>query len=150
MPYLHWETDEAREKMRLVINDILEPNAYALKGTKISAMNLSRWGRKLIPKLVMLSRQRHADAADADEKLLRAHLQGERPVHVRRTLDQSYYWTLRDTQTRDRDQVVYRATNKTHQNPRQPRIVMVDQLWLWILDGSELKPNIRCSLLTSR
>lgn len=150
MPYLHWETDEAREKMRLVINDILEPNTYALKGTKISDLKLSKWGQKLIPKLIMLSRQRRADVADADEKLLRKHLLGERPVHIRRTLDQSYYWTLRDTQTRDRDQVVYRATNKPHQNPRQPRIVMVDQLWLWILDGSEFQAIIRCPSLTSR
>jgi hypothetical protein len=52
-------------------------------------------------------------------------------------LDQSYYWTLKDTSTRDRDQVVYRATNQEDQNPRIPRVVMVDQLWMWILDGSK-------------
>lgn len=75
--------------------------------------------------------------AEPDEKLLRKYLLNERPVHIRRTLDQSYYWTLKDTQTRDIDQVVYRATAKPGKNMEDvKRVVMVDQLWLWILDGS--------------
>jgi hypothetical protein len=139
MPYLHWETDSMRAKMRLVIDDATEPHTRTLlHGTKIADLKLSRWGRMVVPRCIMKRRRdllAMADA-DADERLLRKHLGSERPVHIRRTLDQSYYWTLKDTQRRDRDQVVYRATNRPDQVPRTPRIVMVDQLWLWILDGS--------------
>lgn len=138
MPYLHWETDTSREKMRAVIADVLEPNTYTLSGRRIPDLKLSNYGRILIPKLVTLARQKLAKSGmlDADERLLRKYVtHRDRPLHIRRTLDQSYYWTLKDTQARDRDQVVYRATEKAdHQDAR---LVMVDQLWLWILDGSK-------------
>lgn len=49
-----------------------------------------------------------------DRKLVEEFLCKEPPLHPRRTLDQSYYWTLRSTEARDRDQVVYRHT---HSNP---------------------------------
>lgn len=62
---------------------------------------------------------------EADERLLRNFLHKKSPLHVRRTLDQSYFWTLQDTATRDRDQVVYRGT-RGGRRP-QGRIVMVDQ-----------------------
>jgi hypothetical protein len=89
-----------------------------------------------------------------DQELIREYQHNDPPLHLRRTLDQSYYWTLKSTRNRDRDQVVYRGTSPrkelmhsgTHVkygceqcqiNTRKiPRLVMVDQLWLWILDGS--------------
>jgi hypothetical protein len=132
MPYLHWETDDAREKMLNVIKDIESPETAGTRtstGVEVKDLRLSNWGKKLLPKAIIYGT---AKKADADEKLLRKHLLSERPVHIRRTLDQSYYWTLKDTSTRDRDQVVYRATKD-----QNPRIIMVDQLWLWILDGSK-------------
>jgi hypothetical protein len=79
-------------------------------------------------------------------------------------LDQSYYWTLNKTSVRDRNQVVYRSTqpgifheynhmkgewpehkeqgitldrgcNDCQANIRKvSRVIMVDQLWMWILD----------------
>lgn len=58
-------------------------------------------------------------------------------LHLRRTLDQSYFLNLKDTSERDLDQVVYRAT-RGHGN--HTRVVMVDQLWLWVLDERELAP----------
>ena len=137
MPYLHWETDEAREKMHNVIEDIEVPGTAGTRtarGVKVDDLPLSELGKKVLPKAILYGA---AQNADADEKLLRKHLTSERPVHIRRTLDQSYYWTLKDTSDRDRDQVVYRATKKADQNPQIPRIVMVDQLWMWILDGSK-------------
>ncbi len=97
-----------------------------------------------------------------EEQLLKDYLHNDPPFHPRRTLDQSYYWTLKTTKHRDRDQVVYRGTapNKEFMHsglhPKEegkpcrqcfsdirkvPRVVMVDQLWLWILDGS------KCTLL---
>lgn len=133
------------------------------------------------------------DAMDyeADERLLRQSFseikQGDGasvsqrnwvpPLHIRRTLDQSYFSTFEDTAARDTDQVVYRQTrarkqkhqeeeerNATTPKEGQPdgscdtavespstsasdthtkkdpvklvgitRVVMVDQLWMWIL-----------------
>lgn len=90
-----------------------------------------------------------------DEKLIYEYLHQRPPLHPRRTLDQSYYGALKNTGTRDRDQVVYRATTpephdclermdkkdgkckQCHEDIRKvPRLVMVDQLWMWILDES--------------
>jgi hypothetical protein len=45
-----------------------------------------------------------------DERMVQEYLFKDSPLHPRRTLDQSYYWTLRSTETRDRDQVVFRQT----------------------------------------
>ena len=127
----------------------------------------SHKGMKLLGKLLLLAAGL-AEAMDSytDEKLIERYLTARPALHPRRTLDQSYYWTLKDTRYRDRDQVVYRGTvparkhlhsncRKTNPKPRGdipadppcvqctenvrkvPRIVMVDQLWMWILDESQ-------------
>jgi hypothetical protein len=59
------------------------------------------------------------------------------PLHGRRTLDQSYYWKLENTGRRDEDQVVYRGTKAGNSIYRTTRVIMVDQLWLYILDDSK-------------
>ena len=81
----------------------------------------------------------------ADGRLIDDHLYASPPLHVRRTLEQFYYWTADDTTHRDRDQVVCRAT-QAHSDDSEAtaRIVMVDQLWMWILDES------RCCALRFR
>jgi hypothetical protein len=92
-----------------------------------------------------------------EEHLIFEYLHAKPPMHPRRTLDQSYYGALKNTGTRDRDQVVYRATTPAGHDcaevidetdqwrkcrqcqedvKKVPRLVMVDQLWLWILDES--------------
>jgi hypothetical protein len=83
---------------------------------------------------------RVADAMDyeADERLLRDNLHLTPPLHIRRTLDQFYFTTLDDTAARDKDQVVYRETRAGRSfHTLNTRVVMVDQLWLWILDNSK-------------
>jgi len=89
-----------------------------------------------------------------EEQLLTRYLHAQPPLHPRRTLDQSYYGALKSTRARDRDQVVYRGTTpephdcigmdacaQCNEDIRKvPRIVMVDQLWLWVLDESECAP----------
>lgn len=45
-----------------------------------------------------------------DRRMLEKYLFHDPPLHPRRILDQSYYWTLRTTKARDRDQVIYRDT----------------------------------------
>ncbi len=99
-----------------------------------------------------------------DKMLLNKYLPHDPPLHPRRTLDQAFYWTLRSTQKRDCDQVVFRGTTakpddfyrfdfKTKTWPKHEeyeikgtcpectvniqklsRVIMVDQLWIWILD----------------
>ncbi|OTA98762.1 hypothetical protein M426DRAFT_17086 [Hypoxylon sp. CI-4A] len=97
-----------------------------------------------------------------DKRLLREYLYADRPLHPRRTLDQAYHWTLNSTRKRDRDQVVYRHTTTKPEDfhrydqkakwrddhgdmegqceecktniQRLSRVIMVDQLWMWILD----------------
>ncbi|KAK7960752.1 hypothetical protein PG988_011966 [Apiospora saccharicola] len=99
-----------------------------------------------------------------DKKLLEKYLSGDTPLHPRRTLDQAYHWKLNTTKKRDRDQVVYRATTIpsekyhiyhrtegmwpkhkdfniegdcdecTSRIKKVSRVVMVDQLWMWVLD----------------
>jgi Mg2+ and Co2+ transporter CorA len=71
--------------------------------------------------------------------LIRAYLTTSAvSLHVRRTLDQSFYHNI-DTQSRDTDQVVYRyqTRSKPEEADMDPKIFMVDQLWMWIL-GKDL------------
>jgi hypothetical protein len=86
-----------------------------------------------------------------EEELMMEYLHADPPLHPRRTLDQAYYGALRSTHARDRDQVVYRGTTpqphecagmgtcpQCNEDIRKtPRIIMVDQLWIWILDESK-------------
>lgn len=101
-----------------------------------------------------------------DKEFIKKYLHEDPPLHPRRTLDQAYYWSLDNTDARDQDQVVYRATKATAKRDHTydsenmvwkqhrkctlkdgcehcrskirhvPKLVMVDQLWMWILDGS--------------
>jgi len=118
MPYLNFETDERRRRMRKAIEKITRPRS----------LRTSIWNEELC----------------ADEKLIQAYLrtldskQGL-PLHVRRTLHQ-FYSALRNTDYRDQDQVVYRYTK--HTAPPNPQIFMVDQLWLWIISSGKIsKPK---------
>ncbi|KAL2010712.1 hypothetical protein VTN00DRAFT_6519 [Thermoascus crustaceus] len=59
-----------------------------------------------------------------------------RIVHEPMTLDQYYYATLDDTRERDDFQVISRYLDRERDKnvPKEPQILMVDQLWLWIID----------------
>jgi hypothetical protein len=97
-------------------------------------------GQSLLGKVLLLAAALYEELdAYTDEKMVRRSLTSTPPLHPRRTLDQSYYWTLRDTRSRDRDQVVYRGCRKKaskdapcpqcQENARKvPRVIMVDQL----------------------
>lgn len=110
-----------------------------------------------------------ATGASMESKLIWQYLQSERPVHCRRTLDQYGYPSLHNTAVRDGDQILYKRTKpevKTPQlndstrrqerysnrlassgEPQPPpddviaKVLMVDQLWLWILN------NGKCQIL---
>ncbi|KAF2678929.1 hypothetical protein K458DRAFT_480562 [Lentithecium fluviatile CBS 122367] len=121
MPYLHFETNQSRREMQEAID-----RAQRMKARERSD------GRIIRPAL--------QKAQTFDEMLLRAHLgQSTVSLHVRRTLDQFFYHNI-DTQSRDQDQVVYRYQCRGR-SPEElgidPKIFMVDQLWMWIL-GKDL------------
>ncbi|KAJ5581706.1 hypothetical protein N7535_000326 [Penicillium sp. DV-2018c] len=106
MPYLHFETEERRQKMQ---NAIL----------RAETLKLGSHGSKRL--------------RTRDEMLIDAHLSSSTTsLHVRRTLDQFFYPNI-DTQSRDRDQVVYRYQTKSPGMGEDPKIFMVDQLWMWVL-----------------
>ncbi|KAK8062926.1 hypothetical protein PG997_015023 [Apiospora hydei] len=138
------------------------------KGTSDQKDNQNRLGQYLID----AARLYEGITNYRDKKLLHKYLHVDPPIHPRRTLDQAYYWSLNTTQSRDRDQVVYRGTRAAVENLHQfdiakqvwpkheeqkeswmskhdddgpcqecqanirkiSRLIMVDQLWLWVLD----------------
>ena len=71
-----------------------------------------------------------------------------RSLHPRRTLDQFYYSSLGDTRGRDRDQTVSKWTGPgVGADGRANAVddslmIMVDQLWCWLLDDSRFYGNI--------
>ncbi|KAI3145460.1 hypothetical protein CBS147326_410 [Penicillium roqueforti] len=106
MPYLHFETTERRQQMQDAIS-----RAETLD---------------FIPRGIKRTRTR-------DEILIYAHLSSSTTsLHVRRTLDQFFYPNI-DTKSRDQDQVVYRYQTKSPGMGADPKIFMVDQLWMWVL-----------------
>ena len=114
MPYLHFETNNKRQQMQEAI--------------------------ERAERMVSQVPSRRFEKADTyDEMLIRAHLAtSTMSLHVRRTLDQSFYHNI-DTHSRDVDQVVYRYQLRGQDvDPDcDPKVVMVDQLWMWIL-GKDL------------
>ena len=80
----------------------------------------------------------------ADERLISEHLHSTSPLHMRRTLDQFYYWTVIDTTAQDQNQVVCHGTRSSSDPEATGRVVMVDQLWMWILDQSKTSVYYSC------
>jgi hypothetical protein len=72
-------------------------------------------------------------------------LAGQPTVHPRRTLDQFYYPSLTDTNARDADQTVSKWSGSMDAQRNLDRaaddslIIMADQLWIWMIDESELR-----------
>jgi hypothetical protein len=76
------------------------------------------------------------------ESYLAAKLPRSTAVHPRRTLDQFFYSSLNSTESRDDDQTISKWTGDGPEQVGEGRpravddslLVMVDQLWCWILD----------------
>jgi hypothetical protein len=92
------------------------------------------------------------------EKYLRSELRHNKNsrhlLHVRRTLDQSLYHNLKDTKIRDADQTVRRYQELQNEGKRTDEVpltvIMVDQLWLWILLGPSGKAQAVVTCFPSR
>ncbi|KAK4677382.1 hypothetical protein QC764_405710 [Podospora pseudoanserina] len=108
MPYLAYESHDGRKKMAAMINRVNDNRTNA---------PLSRRESALIDGYI--------------------HAHDVLPLHCRRTLDQYSYYMLETTERRDKDQVVYRWATKHGKPKNTAPILMVDQLWLWVLpDGT--------------
>lgn len=213
--------------MAQIVQELVEDNKVSLKSNFLAAARAkapclpSKFDRgdiknKVARYLYDIAQVWDAMDYDADERLLRQsfletkqdavtsgprHAKWEPPLHIRRTLDQSYFSVVEDTVDRDTDQVVYRqtrarkerhekkqdnekaATSSTSLNTTSPhtqhvesaavsrtlvtgpgsttsldtatkkkkekmtklvgvtRVVMVDQLWMWILGEGETISN---------
>ncbi|GIJ98776.1 hypothetical protein Aspvir_000897 [Aspergillus viridinutans] len=126
--YLHWDTYWNLIQRRKVVEDRLRQGRSRPVPDKISKAHL-------------------------ESKLIWKFLGSEPPIHLRRTLDQFGYPNLRSTTARDDDQMLWKRTRKsinlkddigdlvrTESDSGVPdvfedgKVLMVDQLWLWILD----------------
>lgn len=128
---LHWDTYRNLIQRRKVVEDRL------------------RQGRsRPVPSRIAKSSQ--------EAQLIWQYLGCEPPIHFRRTLDQFGYPNLRSTVARDDDQMLWKRTRRPARLDDQLReyledadedgeesdptefmdgnVLMVDQLWLWIVD----------------
>lgn len=109
-----------------------------LAGSKPVKHSATRYRRS--EALALTEGDREYTIKNANALLLRgygvAEENGEVTFQPRRTLDQYFYSHLDNTAHRDKDQVVYRYT-KTE----DPKIFMVDQMWLWIINGGLCNPT---------
>jgi hypothetical protein len=142
------DQDSIRNKQKLP--DVLDISKQHQSKIRLSEMSGARYPTKsadhprrpLIPTnacgryLLQAARVFEAMELEPDMLLMRHHLHSHLPLHPRRTIDQSYYPGHEDTKTRDADQVVYRATKADGAINRNTRVIMVDQLWLYIIDDS--------------
>lgn len=118
MPYLHWERSLSRMHTARIIQDAQEV-----------AKDISQRNRKTVS-----VQEVSGLPCTGFEKMIRYHSVGRPGLLIRQTLDQHYYQSLDSTESRDRDQVVERYSRKCNWQGHEHRILMVDQLWIWILD----------------
>ncbi|KAI0592859.1 hypothetical protein F4775DRAFT_60436 [Biscogniauxia sp. FL1348] len=138
VPYLHFETHNRYEAMVSIIKNVLQSNTSKQKTRNDQGKQTNRSQEP--PRTT----DRNQDVPD-DPELLYNHLvqgylttgsPGKGPsLQTRRTLDQ-YFYTHLDTLERDKDQVVYRYARLA--SLKEPKIFMVDQLWLWIINGDTI------------
>ncbi|KAI0185285.1 hypothetical protein EV127DRAFT_515449 [Xylaria flabelliformis] len=143
LPYLHWETSSRRAKMVEIMDEVIRPQGQK----KVNHPNMAdivenkrnptgkepKYRHYIGNYLMAIAKVAEEMDYEDDEHLLRKSISAKAPLHARRTLDQYYFPTLEDTSVRDRDQVVYRGTKYG-----SPRVVMVDQLWLWIMNDNTI------------
>ncbi|OAQ78569.1 ankyrin repeat containing protein [Purpureocillium lilacinum] len=152
VPYLHYETQRGFSAMSESISRMLPVRRRAKKTAKFNLPESDRNGERE-------DTAGHAPGPNPSERtsanrapgmamspgalhdlLLKGYLKSALgdvpPLQARRTLDQYFYTHLGSTAKRDVDQVVLRYTSKYA--GVEPKIFMVDQLWLWLLDDDTI------------
>jgi Mg2+ and Co2+ transporter CorA len=127
LPYLHWETYEAWKNRQQLIAEMKKTK----KNEPYSNLPGSKHVSEIYTKRSEVLLHKH---------LLRADPLEPPPLHDRRTLEQSYFYNLRNVAHRDSDQIIGQSTKrKEEKQPDQCRkMMMVDQLWMWAVDGNTI------------
>ncbi|KAI8631754.1 hypothetical protein F5Y19DRAFT_424716 [Xylariaceae sp. FL1651] len=132
----------SRDVKNSLIPESSESNALVIY-LPILAFETHRY-RKKNTKAIHKKQRINLDEPDISRTklLLQAYLHNSsndqiRQLHPRRTLDQFSYYMLDSTEARDNTQVVSRWAEKQKVLTGDRPILMVDQLWLWVLaDGT--------------
>lgn len=138
MPYISWEWETQKHEMDDVIEKLQRDAEGTMKNVKKMAKGLLKLGHDDDS-----TKDPPQEESDPDVLLLKNYLYVKSPmspIHIRRTLDQFYYYMSEDTKERDADQVISRHFRRKYPEKPVP-IMMVDQLWLWILDESMDEDN---------
>jgi len=109
----------------------------------ILAYELSILRKKMSKNVRRLLRKKEIEDEEnnRDIMLLKGYVGATKPLHCRRTLDQFSYYMLDSIESRDMDQVILRWGRKRLEkagNVDDAPVLMVDQLWLWVLHDGEL------------
>ncbi|KAL7783153.1 hypothetical protein V8C43DRAFT_318548 [Trichoderma afarasin] len=144
MPYLHWDEEDAMKARTEYLSE-RSPGATPSNGRVWENM----------PKTELKSKR--------EEMLINKYLlsddnsnsKSRHVLHVRRTLDQSLYHNLKDTIFRDADQTVHRYQRELNKKKKKEKeqpltVIMVDQLWMWILVGPSGKAEAIVTCFPSR
>lgn len=121
MPYLHWESYNSwkERQQRIVRLKDLE-----IKGKTCNCLDKT---------------SDHSSDSFRNEALLHRYLHHDSPLHDRRTLDQSYFYNLRNVAHHDEDQVIGLHTwNRADRQNTMRKMMMTDQLWMWVVDGKTI------------
>ena len=128
LPYLHWDTYKRMVKRRDIVKRRLNQGRSRPFPESIGSMDLE---------LIVAWKYVNYDL----------------PFHTRRTLDQFGYPNLADTRARDDDQMLYKMTKHPpkekekneesskkdfYETLKDGKVLMVDQVWLWIVDTCEI------------
>ena len=129
MPYIHFETfKEMTEMTSSYVTSSLNPGSVPLRPQPSQRVEEADPNKNL--------RSEEEEALLKELALFRAYLDNsEQPLHIRRTLDQSFYHHV-DTKHRDTDQVIHRFQKEIQRCVDldiEPKVLMVDQLWMWVI-----------------
>jgi hypothetical protein len=141
MPYLTYETIEGRNSLKKVVAQTMQKEP-SLKGESIESPQRNQgMGNEGLVNETRSSR-------NPNEKLVQGYLRprtswGSHALHIRRTLDQFFFHDLPDVGKGSADDDVDDQTvgRYAKRNNMVPKIFIVDQLWLWILDESTPAPQ---------
>jgi len=105
LPYLHFETNQGRSAMA-------------------GAIKRAQYGLKPRPS--------HTKAMSAYEMMIQAYLVPQASIHVRQTLEQTWFCN-KNTGGLNQDQVVLRSDQYGQNDDvnTEVKLIMVDQLWMW-------------------
>ncbi|KAK7741911.1 hypothetical protein SLS62_010888 [Diatrype stigma] len=152
MPYISYESFEHYRKYSRILSD-----AKGRHGSKMSFGDLrfNNFEYEGILSSRDNLRSKSSETTIEDETMILAYMDYKHDgqdlsLHPRETLDQSYYYMMKDTAYRDRTQVVSRWNHssdghmnwaKTWISKPKHNILMVDQLWMWKISKAGQIPH---------